>query len=367
MTMVRGGGFSSAPLLGGEHVKEFTTLQQAENAALRVLSYTASRLAESISGALEDINGSKQDKLTGAAGELLGFNTAGEASALTISSADIAAAQSGTNLTLSLKNSGVTAGAFGVKSHVIYGCTWTSNNGGKASSTAQTTLTAKQACTVSFDYSYSSEANYDKFTLTVGAATVENAVSGAATSKSYSGSLASGGAIVFKYAKDGSQDKNDDCCTFSNFTVKVGEGPAVLLNSQNIGTYFTVVDGTYKFVPEDYCAKSYATLPVAAVDEKGRITRISEGAVLRLHGRCTIPTSGWSSDSTADYPYYYDIAVAEVTAADRADVAFAPANVMTAVNCGMCPFSETLGGKVRLRAAKAPAAAISAEYWIEKG
>lgn len=86
-----------------------------------------------------------------------------------------------------------------------------------------------------------------------------------------------------------------------------------------------------------------------------------------IHGTCSIPTSGWSSDSTAGYPYYYDLSVSGVTASDRADVPIAPASVSTAVKCGMCPFSETLSGKVRIRAAKIPTAAISAEYWIEKG
>ena len=100
------------------------------------------------------------------------------------------------------------------------GDTFTSNNAGVNSSTATTVLTAKQDISaLSFNYSYSSEASYDKFTLKVAGTTVENAVSGATTSKSYSGSLTAGQTIEFTYAKDSSQSKNDDKCTFSAMEV----------------------------------------------------------------------------------------------------------------------------------------------------
>jgi hypothetical protein len=102
----------------------------------------------------------------------------------------------------------------GTTSHIA-----TSTNKGISSSTAKTTLTAKQDMDINFDYSYSSEQNYDKFTLIVAGTTVESAVSGATTTKSYSGSLKTGQSIVFQYAKDGSQNKNDDQCTFSNMNV----------------------------------------------------------------------------------------------------------------------------------------------------
>lgn len=105
------------------------------------------------------------------------------------------------------------------------GSVFTSNNGGVNSSTASTVLTAKQdIMALTFNYSYSSEANYDKFTLKVGGTTVENAVSGATTSKSYSGSLSSGQKIEFTYAKDSSQHKNDDKCTFSNMYITIAKG-----------------------------------------------------------------------------------------------------------------------------------------------
>ena len=100
------------------------------------------------------------------------------------------------------------------------GTIFTTNNAGVGGSTASTILTAKQDISeISFDYSYSSEPNYDKFTLTVAGSTIENGVSGATTAKSYNGSLTSGQTIEFKYVKDSSVDKNDDKCTFSNMVV----------------------------------------------------------------------------------------------------------------------------------------------------
>lgn len=85
-----------------------------------------------------------------------------------------------------------------------------------------------------------------------------------------------------------------------------------------------------------------------------------------LKGSFTIPTSGWSTDSTTGYTKYYDVTVSGVTANDRADVIIAAGSVNAAAACGLCPVSETLAGKVRIRATKVPTAAISAEYWIEK-
>lgn len=100
------------------------------------------------------------------------------------------------------------------------GNVFTSNNGGVNSSEATTTLTAKvDISSLAFRYSYSSEQNYDKFTLTVGGTTVESAVSGATTTKSYSGSLKAGQSIVLTYAKDSSQSNNDDKCTISNISI----------------------------------------------------------------------------------------------------------------------------------------------------
>ena len=100
------------------------------------------------------------------------------------------------------------------------GSTFTSNNGGVKNSTASTVLKAKQdISSLSFSYSYSSEKSYDKFTLKVAGTAVENAVSGPTTSKTYSGSLTAGQTVEFIYAKDSSNDSNDDECTFSAMSI----------------------------------------------------------------------------------------------------------------------------------------------------
>lgn len=102
------------------------------------------------------------------------------------------------------------------------GAVFTSNNVGKANSTASTVLTAKQDISIlTFNYSYSSEWNYDTFTLKVGGTTVEDGVSGATTNKTYSGSLAKGRTVEFTYTKDSSQNLNDDKCTFSNMYITI--------------------------------------------------------------------------------------------------------------------------------------------------
>lgn len=112
---------------------------------------------------------------------------------------------------------------FGVTNESYYfvgsGATFTSNNNGVSGSTAKTTLIALYDMDISFIYSYSSEANYDKFTLVVGDTTVESDVSGATTSKKYSGAITVGTSITFTYTKDSSNNSNDDVCTFSNMVI----------------------------------------------------------------------------------------------------------------------------------------------------
>jgi len=88
-------------------------------------------------------------------------------------------------------------------------------------------------------------------------------------------------------------------------------------------------------------------------------THISSGSV-------SIPASGWKTDSNTKFSYYYDLSISGITAADRVDMNVSLASTDIASACGLCPLSEAFAGKVRLRAKKAPTAAISAEYWITK-
>lgn len=90
----------------------------------------------------------------------------------------------------------------------------------------------------------------------------------------------------------------------------------------------------------------------------------------------TIPTTGWTeeeidessaeADSSA-YPYYIDLAVAGVTAIDRADITISPNSVEAATACGLCPTTETRAGIIRLRTVEPPAEPLAAEYWISSG
>lgn len=81
----------------------------------------------------------------------------------------------------------------------------------------------------------------------------------------------------------------------------------------------------------------------------------------------SIPASGWENDGTANYPYYYDLAVPGVTAADHATVTIALDGIDVAASCGLCATNETIAGAIRLRAAGVPTAVIPAEYWLETG
>lgn len=100
------------------------------------------------------------------------------------------------------------------------GSTFTSNNNGINNSTAKTTLTAKYNFPkVTFNYSYSSEARYDKLTITVGSTTVADALSGVGNS-SWTGAVRKGTIITFQYIKDSSNHGNNDKCTFSNIMVE---------------------------------------------------------------------------------------------------------------------------------------------------
>lgn len=93
----------------------------------------------------------------------------------------------------------------------------------------------------------------------------------------------------------------------------------------------------------------------------------------------TIPATGWASEEIDEsgedegmedmheYSYYYDLAVDGITARDRADVTISPGSVAAATACGLCPATETLAGKIRLRSVNKPSEDIVAEYWLCSG
>lgn len=99
------------------------------------------------------------------------------------------------------------------------GTKFVSNNYKKDNSTATTTLTALQDVKISFDYSYSSEQNYDKFTLIVAGKTIENNVSGSTTTKTFSGQLLKGETIFLQYTKSSLNSRGDDRCSIFNIDI----------------------------------------------------------------------------------------------------------------------------------------------------
>ncbi len=113
----------------------------------------------------------------------------------------------------------------------------------------------------------------------------------------------------------------------------------------------------------------------AQADTASRLGQLAEAVAMDLDGKqdkpiavsITIATTGWSSDDTARYPKYYDIAVAGVTERDFASVDLSPASAGTAIGCGLCPACEMLEGKIRIRAISVPTVSMTATCWIEKG
>lgn len=82
----------------------------------------------------------------------------------------------------------------------------------------------------------------------------------------------------------------------------------------------------------------------------------------------TIPKTGWSDDAAStSYPKYLDITASSITAKDSVNIAISPSSMAVAIACGMCPTSETLSGKIRIRAKSAPSANIQAEYRLNQG
>ena len=113
----------------------------------------------------------------------------------------------------------------------------------------------------------------------------------------------------------------------------------------------------------------------ARADTLGEIATVAQTAagaisdITPIMGTLVIPATesaeAWIEDSgeTTAYKYHIDIA-ADVTAQDVAIVSIARAGMAIAIACGMCPQSETLAGKIRLRAKAVPLSQLTAEYVI---
>ena len=109
------------------------------------------------------------------------------------------------------------------KTFLISGSSYISNSKNIDNSAALMGITANSACTVSFNWSVSSESNYDKLYIWVvssGKTTTKvNGVSGSQTN-SLNLTLNAGEELYIAYIKDGSQSGNNDQVTISNLSVQ---------------------------------------------------------------------------------------------------------------------------------------------------
>lgn len=81
----------------------------------------------------------------------------------------------------------------------------------------------------------------------------------------------------------------------------------------------------------------------------------------------SIPASGWVADSSVvGYAVHLDIPVTGITNTDVATITLAPSSVRISKECGLCPTNETISGKIRLWAMKAPTSTMSSELIIQK-
>lgn len=132
------------------------------------------------------------------------------------------------------------------------GAVFTSNNASRGNSEAVTTLTAKYACTVVYEYSVSSETN-DKLTIKEKDTAVVNGLSGT-QSGSRSVSLNAGDTISFSYKKNSYTNKNKDNATFSNMKVSyevAGEETTVEV-AREVEEIDIGVDNITRFVEKGY-------------------------------------------------------------------------------------------------------------------
>ena len=127
-----------------------------------------------------------------------------------------------------------------------------SNNSGVKNSTATTTLTAKYNCDIEFHYYYSTEEDYDKFSLVIAGNTIENKVSGERTDKSWIGSLTAGQSIVLTYTKDSSTNSNDDKCGFSISMIRRLTSTTKKPAARKVKNIYVGVDGVARRIKKGY-------------------------------------------------------------------------------------------------------------------
>lgn len=129
------------------------------------------------------------------------------------------------------------------------GNSFVSNNINIDDSSATTTLTALTDIQfISFDYSVSSESNYDIFKFTVNDKLIKS-LSGE-SSGSWSGELPTNQTIKFQYLKDGSANNGTDCATISNIIITQDTRTSNSHVFKFIGDKIIVHQLDKKFIPD---------------------------------------------------------------------------------------------------------------------
>ena len=172
-----------------------------------------------------------------------------------------------------------------------------SNNQEKGGSSATMTLTAKQAGMLSFSYKVSTEANYDKFNVTVNGASLVTDASGEGEWATASAIIAAGDKVVFTYKKDSYRDSNDDTVwlkSFSlapaygvTFTVTPSDASIVLKDTsentiQPSNGVYTVTPGAYSYTISAFGYESKTgsiTVKDADVSESVALTALATQSV----------------------------------------------------------------------------------------
>ena len=106
-----------------------------------------------------------------------------------------------------------------------------SGNAGKNYSSSTLTLTFTEDTHLSFEYKVSSEARYDKCTITLGSTTLVDGESGDKNWKGLELDAKRGDKLTVLYKKDSSGDKFDDCVYLRNFSA--GEALVVTFHANN--------------------------------------------------------------------------------------------------------------------------------------
>ncbi len=106
-----------------------------------------------------------------------------------------------------------------------------SGNAGKNYSSSTLTLTFTEDTHLTFEYKVSSEAKYDKCTITLGSKTLVNGESGDKNWKGLELDAKRGDKLTVRYEKDSSGDRFDDCVYLRNFSA--GEALVVTFHANN--------------------------------------------------------------------------------------------------------------------------------------